>query len=291
MEQRKYESIVNIAKVRNSFNAEDFIHISEKIDGANASFMVDKNGVRHFYSRNKELSFADTLRGFVIWADANIKWEKVAKGFICYGEWIVQHKISYNDEVKNTFVLFDVYDIVNDKYFSPDGVKRVANTIGVKTPECFYYGSYQGLEHIKQFVGMSSITEKGEGVVVRNVTQGFKCKWVREDFSEVKSPKQPKLPNENDLKVAVLIEQLLTQPRVEKILYKGLDEGVYDSFDTSNFGSIMKYMGNNVVEDIVKEESDMIPNELLEGFSKSAKKRVPIMVKEAINNILLKEGK
>lgn len=289
MEQRKYESIVNIAKVRNSFDEEDFIHISEKIDGANASFMVDENGIRHFYSRNKELSFNDTLRGFVIWADANIQWENVAKGFICYGEWIVQHKISYNDEVKNKFVLFDVYDIGNEKYLSPDAVKRVANAIGVKTPECFYYGIYQGLEHIKQFVGMSNISEKGEGVVVRNVTQGFKCKWVREDFSEVKSPKQPKLPNENDLKVSMLIEQLLTCPRVEKILYKGLDEGIYGSFDSHNFGAIMKYMGNNVVEDIVKEEYDMIPNELLEVFVKSVKKRIPIMVKKVINNIVSKE--
>lgn len=289
MEQRKYESIVNIAKVRNSFNAEDLIHISEKIDGANASFMVDENGVRHFYSRNKELSFADTLRGFVIWADANIKWENVANGFICYGEWVVQHKISYNEDVKNTFVLFDIYCIETNRYLSPDAVKRIADFIGVKTPECFYYGSYQGLEHIKQFVGMSNITEKGEGVVIKNITQDFKCKWVREDFSEVKSPKQPKLPNENDLKVSMLIEQLLTYPRVEKILYKGLDEGTYDSFDTSNFGSIMKYMGNNVVEDIVKEESDMIPNELLEDFVKSAKKRIPIMTKEVINQILVNE--
>lgn len=289
MEQRKYESIPNIAKVRNNFNSGDFIHISEKIDGANASFMVDENGERHFYSRNKELSFSDTLRGFVIWADTNIQWEKVAKGFICYGEWVAQHKITYDDEVKNTFVLFDVYDIANEEYFSPDGVKRVANTIGVKTPECFYYGAYQGLEHIKQFIGMSNIAEKGEGVVIKNITQDFKCKWVREDFSEVKSVKQPKIPSADDLKISMLMEQLLTPPRVEKILYKGLDEGAYDSFDVSNYGAIMKYMGNNVVEDIIKEESDIIPNELIEGFAKSSKKKIPIMVKGIINKMLVEE--
>lgn len=282
MEQRKYESISGIHKVSNKgFNQGDIIHISEKIDGANASFMIDDDGVKHFFSRNKELVDGDTLRGFTIWAEKNIKWDKVHKGFIFYGEWIVQHKVVYNDNIKNTFKLFDIWDIKEGKYLNPYAVKRIAeDLLRISTPDCFYEGEYQGLEHIKQFVGMSNITEKGEGVVIRNLTQGIKAKWVREDFSEVKAVKQPKMQN---LQALSLIEQFLTLPRIEKFIYKGLDENTYDSLDVKNYGAIMKYLAEYVIKDIIDEEEDEIPNECLADFIKISKKRIPPMARQILD--------
>ncbi|MGL5984576.1 MAG: hypothetical protein ACRCZ1_04865, partial [Cetobacterium sp.] len=66
MEIRKYDSIPNIYKVSDGLLAVgDIIHVSEKIDGANASFRMDDSGVVHYYSRNTKLSEDNGLRGFV----------------------------------------------------------------------------------------------------------------------------------------------------------------------------------------------------------------------------------
>lgn len=281
MEQRKYESISGIHKISNSgFDKGDIIHISEKIDGANASFMIDECGARHFFSRNKELIDGDTLRGFTVWAEKNICWDMVGKGYIYYGEWIVQHKIVYNDDVKNTFRLFDIWDIENECYLLPEQVLEESKHLGLYTPDCFYYDEYQGLEHIRQFVGMSNISKSGEGIVIKNTTKGFKCKWVREDFRETKAVKQPKVQN---LQVLSLVESFLTLPRIEKFIYKGLDEDVYNSLDVKNYGAIMKYLSEYVIDDIIKEEGDEIPNDILSDFIKICKKRTPAMARKILD--------
>lgn len=281
MEQRKYESICGVHKISNSgFEKGDIIHISEKIDGANASFMIDDDGVKHCFSRNKELLDGDTLRGFTIWLDENIYWGAVGKGYIYYGEWIVQHKIVYNNNVKNTFRLFDIWDIKNERYLLPEQVFEEAKHLGLYTPDWFYYGEYQSLSHMGSFVGISNIAEKGEGIVIRNLTKDFKCKWVREDFRETKPAKQPK---EQNLKILTLIESLLTPARVEKFIYKGLDENVYDSLETKNYGNIMKYLSSEVINDIINEERDLIQDDCLAEFIKACKKRTPLVARRILD--------
>ncbi|MGL4425283.1 MAG: RNA ligase family protein, partial [Cetobacterium sp.] len=127
MEIRKYDSIPNIYKVSDGLLAVgDIIHVSEKIDGANASFRMDDSGIVHYYSRNTKLSEDNGLRGFVSWCEENVEYEEVRSGYIFYGEWVVRHKINYTAEIANTFVLFDIYNAEEDKYLNPVSVEIIA---------------------------------------------------------------------------------------------------------------------------------------------------------------------
>lgn len=280
---RKYESIMGIHKVSNKFfNEGDFIHVSEKIDGANASFKLTEDGVIHFYSRNNELLNGDTLRGFVPWCLDNLKKENLRVGYIYYGEWIVRHKIKYSEEIENTFMLFDVYSVKDEGYLTTRSVEIIANEIGVKTPKKLYEGFYISLEHLRQFVGFGEYCDKGEGIVIRNCSNYTKCKWVREDFIETKPVKQPKKQNPEILS---LIESLLTKARVEKAIHKGLDENIYPDLSQTNYGHIMKHLGRYVIKDIIQEEKDVIPNKLEDEFVKIAKKKIPYIARQILDSI------
>ncbi|MGL5750376.1 MAG: RNA ligase family protein [Paraclostridium sp.] len=153
MEIRKYESIPNIYKVSDKFlKVGDLIHVSEKIDGANASFRKDESGKMHYYSRNSKLEDDYGLRGFVEWCNENLDKDWIKPNYIFYGEWVVRHKIKYSEEIENTFVLFDVYDVEENEYVTTSTVKYIANRLGLKTPKKLYDGEYISLEHLQQFV-------------------------------------------------------------------------------------------------------------------------------------------
>ncbi|MGL5750375.1 MAG: hypothetical protein ACRCXT_07605 [Paraclostridium sp.] len=64
-----------------------------------------------------------------------------------------------------------------------------------------------------------------------------------------------------------------------------MDDGEYNSFDKSNFGNIMKYCGINVPDDILKENKELIPPSIIGEFVKYTKSRVPVIVREVINNM------
>lgn len=113
-EMRKYESIVRASRVISHFNTTDDIDVTEKIDGANASFLFDKSGLR-FFSRNQEILGDTTFHGFVPFIKdkiANSNLSDIAfmykEQYIFYGEWVVKHKVNYKDGIKNTFILFDI---------------------------------------------------------------------------------------------------------------------------------------------------------------------------------------
>ncbi|MGL4425481.1 MAG: RNA ligase family protein, partial [Cetobacterium sp.] len=199
--------------------------------------------------------------------------------YIFYGEWVVRHKINYTAEIANTFVLFDIYNAEEDKYLNPVSVEIIAEKTGLKTPKKLYYGEYISLKHLEQFVGVGEHCDKGEGIVIRNWSNSTMCKWVREDFREERPVKQPK---EHDSIVVELFEALCTEARIEKVLHKGLDEGIYKSFDQSNFGKMMGYCSNAVVADAIKENSEVIPVDKLDEFVKYSKKRIPNVVKEIL---------
>lgn len=280
---RKYESIISIHKVSDRFfNKGDIIHVSEKIDGANASFKLDQEGVLHFYSRNMELTGGDSLRGFVEWISNHVKNREIMQDVIYYGEWVVKHKIDYPSSVANTFVLFDMFDTNTRTYFNQSTVMSVAEILDIRTPKVFYYGEYTNLEDIRKYVGVSEFVENGEGIVIKNETTKEKTKWVREDFRETKPIKQPKQSN---LIVMSIVESIITEARVEKLIYKGVDEGVYQNLDKNNLGCIMKFLGCRVIDDVLEEEQEIIPEDIRDEVIKMSKKRIPYIARCILNNI------
>lgn len=301
-EIKKYTDIIRYGKngTQDVLNKNDYITITEKIDGANASFTYDEQsdiGVTA-YSRNNPIDSNNTLRGYYGWIVENIVpiKEQLNKNYRYFGEWLVSHKVVYKPEQYQNFYMFSIWDEESQQYLSDDIVKSEANRLGLKTTTYFYEGQFLSFEHIMSFVGKSErILEPntGEGVVVKNVNykdrygnQMF-VKLVSEKFAEVQKQKLPKNPCVASEYLDV-INAIVTKPRVEKLINKFVDEGLLgEDYGIENIGTILKHISNRIYEDVQKEESEIINNIEETILIKNIQKSMPKIVK----GILLEQGK
>lgn len=300
-EIKKYTSIIRYGKLSTAdiIKEGDIISISEKVDGANASFTRDCEnplGVT-CYSRNNTLGIGNTLRGFYDWVTNNIVpiKEELNPNFRYIGEWTCPHKVKYKEEYTNVFLLFSIWDEEKEQYLSDEIVISEAERLGLKTVEYFYYGEFISYEHMQTFIGKSNITEipdTGEGIVVKNADyfdrfgkQVF-VKLVSESFAELQPQKLPKNPNIYEKEIAI-IKTVLTKPRVEKIIYKLIDENVLtkEEIVIENMGKLIKLLGNKVYEDIMKEESETLCNFEEKFIKKQIGKIIPYLLKEILIEI------
>lgn len=299
---KKYMSIVRYGKsgTQDIVKEGDHISITEKIDGANASFTLDNGnslGVS-CYSRNKQLDELDRLRGFYDWINNNIIpiKEKLNPNYRYIGEWLCSHKIQYKQDAYYNFYLFSIWDEETEQYLHDSVIKNEAMRLGLKTPQYFYEGEYISFEHLMSFVGKSDLTlepNTGEGIVVKNVNytdrfgkQVF-VKLVSERFAEVQKQKLPKNPNKDNAFITS-VKSVLTKARVEKLLYKLLDEQlIAEDYSIGDMGNILKLLNNRVIEDITKEEFEIIENIEDSTLKRIIGKSLPTVLKE----ILKEQGK
>lgn len=296
-EIKKYTDVIRYGKscTQGVIQEGDIISITEKIDGANASFRLDSTnplGVS-CYSRNRPLDEDNTLSGFYGWVNENILpiKEKLNSNYIYFGEWLLKHKVQYKAEYYKNFYLFSVWDVINEQYLSDDIVISEAKRLGVTTVPYKYVGQYISFEHLMSFVGQSEMTETpntGEGVVVKNVSYFDKynkqcfVKLVSEKFAEVQKQRLPKNPNVTNRLIPV-IKSVLTKPRVEKLLFKLVDEGLLkEDYNITDMGVILRALGNKVYEDIMKEESDLFIEFDKDEIKRGIGKNTPQVVKEIL---------
>ena len=298
-EIKKYMSIERYGKAstQDVIKEGDYITITEKIDGSNASFCLDNEnplGVS-CYSRNQPLTEENRLRGHYDWIINNITpiKEKLNPNYRYIGEWLVSHKVVYKEDAYYNFYLFSIWDEKNEQYLHDDIVKAEAKRLGLKTPEYFYEGEYISFEHLMSFVGKSNLTlepNTGEGVVVKNVNytdrfgkQVF-VKLVSEKFAEVQKQKLPKTPNKDNAFTSA-IQSVLTKARVEKLLYKLLDEQIIDEdYGIEDMGNLLKLLGSRVYDDICKEEFETIQDIEVGLVTRTIGKKLPVILKEILKD-------
>ena len=76
---------------------------------------------------------------------------------------------------------------------------------------------------------------------------------------------------------------VLTKPRVEKIIYKLVDEEILPKdYNIENMSLILRSLGNKVYEDIIKEESDIFSEYDQDMVKKCVGKNTPQIVKEIL---------
>lgn len=270
-EIKKYTNIVRLGhrSTAGVLNEGDYITITEKIDGANASFVLNEDGGVDCFSRNSKVTEENTLRGYFEWVKQNIKPELLNPRYRYFGEWLVPHKIVYKPEYYSNFYLFNVYDEELQEYLADDVMRSEAVRLGIKTVPLFYEGIYISFEHLMSFVGKSDMAvNHGEGVVVKNVSYKDRygkqlfVKLVHEGFIEVQKQKAPKDPNRPTTIEQEFANECLTKARVDKLLYKLVDEGVLNAeFGIEDMGVILKNLGSRLYDDILKEESDSLPED------------------------------
>lgn len=271
------------------FTVGDPIIIQEKLDGANAS--IKREGIRLLaFSRNQELSEENTLRGFYEWVQT-LSIDDFQEGFVYFGEWLVHHKLHYGEEAMNQFYLFDIYDIHNQTYLHPTDFRSLI-PLYIKQVPVLYDGPYQSDEHLQSFVGNTMFSiQAGEGIVIKNTAyrnrygnQKF-VKWVTDSFAEKANEKKQKAPKK--CKEREIAQLYITPARVEKMLYKMVDEGIVpEMYGRQEMGIIMKNIVSRLYEDVLKEESDELP-EVLDSnlFQKEIGKIAAITIKKQLEKI------
>ena len=298
-EIKKYTDVIRYGKSSTNgvLQEGDIISVTEKFDGSNSSFRLDETNPLGIscYSRNKPLDEHNTLSGFYNWVVENIEpiKDELNPNYIYYGEWLVKHKVVYKDECYKNFYMFSIWDIEKEQYLSDETVISEAERLRLITTNYFYRGKFISFEHLMSFVGKSDMTlepNTGEGIVVKNVNyldnhgkQMF-VKLVSEKFAEVQKQKLPKNPN-IDSPVIELVKSVLTKPRVEKIMYKLVDEGLLkEDYAIEDMGLILRSLGSSVYDDIMKEESDLFVEYEEDKIKKICGKNLPNIVK-----LILKE--
>ena len=199
---------------------------------------------------------------------------------ILFGEWLVSHTVVYPDDKYKNAYFYDLYNLEEQRYLNQDEVESIIHQLGLIYVPVFYKGEFQSWDHLKQFVGRTNLGgEYGEGIVIKNMTRlndpntrlPFYTKIVCDNFAEKKSVKkfdEEKL--EKRAKLQDLVESIVTEGRVHKLVNKMVDDGIIpENWDEHNMSTIAKNIGKDVYYDCVKEEKDIV-DQVGETFGKLA---------------------
>lgn len=296
---KKYKDIERLKdKYAPAFKAGEHITITEKIDGANASIVVNEDGTLTACSRRNELDQNNTLQGFydfVQTLDASIVSAALTSRYILFGEWLVKHTIRYPEDKMKQFYVFDVYDTETEQYMPWDFTKQIAEFIGLKTVPLFYDGPFISWEHIYSFVGKTEMGGEptGEGVVIKsqdrldNKFSGTPeyVKIVAKEFSEVHQSKPQKEIDPEKVAARQAAEDLaatiVTARRVEKSIQKLVEDGIVpEDWDEKSLGVIAKHLPRAVYNDCVKEEPETVAQ--IENFGKICGSLTMKLAREAV---------
>lgn len=282
---RKYIDIERLKeKYVSAFKVGEHITITEKIDGANASIIVNEDGTLTACSRRNELNQDNTLQGFynfVQTLDVSIVSAALTTRYILFGEWLVKHTIRYPEDKMKQFYVFDVYDTETEQYMPWEFTKQIAEFIGLKTVPLFYDGLFISWEHIYSFVGKTEMGGEptGEGIVIKsqdrldNKFSGTPeyVKIVAKEFSEVHQSKPQKEIDPEKLAAKQAAENLaatiITHRRIEKQIQKLIEDNIIsEDWDEKSLGTIAKHLPRAIYDDCVKEEPEIVAQ--IENFGK-----------------------
>ena len=282
---KKYKDIERLKdKYAPAFKAGEHITITEKIDGANASIVVNEDGTLTACSRRNELNQNNTLQGFydfVQTLDASIVSAALTSRYILFGEWLVKHTIRYPEDKMKQFYVFDVYDTETEQYMPWDFTKQIAEFIGLKTVPLFYDGPFISWEHIYSFVGKTEMGGEptGEGVVIKsqdrldNKFSGTPeyVKIVAKEFSEVHQSKPQKEIDPEKVAARQAAEDLAATIVTARRITKGLEKFIEDAlipvdWDEHDMSTIARNLPRAIYNDCLKEESETVSQ--IENFGK-----------------------
>jgi len=171
--------------------------VEEKLDGANLGFSLDARGQVQAQNRGQYLQppFAGQFARLPDWlAHAGDRVELalldlMATPVILFGEWCAaRHSLGY-DRLPDWFILFDVYDKIQGRFWSVQRRNALAETYGFATVPRLYEG-LATLDQLKALLKETlSCYRSGslEGVVIRHDSADWceaRAKLVRPDFTQ-----------------------------------------------------------------------------------------------------------
>lgn len=280
-----YPKSVALDKVEQALEGK-VVRIEEKIDGSNVGIhKVDDELILQSRNLILDKDKPGSFSKFVAWVkehEAGLL-EYMHDGELWYGETVGMGKLRYPNAPP--FILFDIL------HASKEWSKRAHFPPNIDINIPLYVGLYQGIEHVRSFLGPSQYNgaiEK-EGVVVKatNVTLSYTnkttgetmfytepllvAKLVREDYKEVKAPVS-NLANVAD-PLDKIAESVVTSARVDKAIQRLEEEGRYDRDKPHQLIPI-------VAKDVHDEEQDLIKDLLFQAYWKSLTRKMAALTVE-----------
>lgn len=263
-----------------AFEPGDFIQISTKIDGANASMSFDETtGKLEVFSRTNLLTEPGALRGFYDYIKTKVeplveKWDGY-KDLVFFGEWCISHTVQYNKDWYNKWRIYDIYGKKTGTYLPQDFVKKMCNMLGLEYIEVLYEGPFISWDHCRSFIGKSTAYGPAqEGIVIKNQTKlnaekpggPVYIKIVDEKFKEHMENKGHKARQPEDPEVTAakrkaeeLMATVITEARVKKLICKFIDDGILPvELTPKDMGTCMKNLPKRLFEDLLKEEPAVV---------------------------------
>ena len=285
----------------NAFKVGDTISITEKVDGSNASITYNaETNTLDAFPRKHKLDFANTLDGFWNFAQQlDVEKFKDLDGKVCFGEWLRRNKIVYAAENMHKWYVYSIFDKATDRWLAQEDVKEFCRTHDLIYVHELYYGPFISWEHCRGFMNSPQYGDRQEGIVIRNlsamernadITYDEKnphiLKIVNDDFKEsMKTRIRVVDPEKEQAKAEAteMLQGIVTQRRVEKMLLKLRDEGILpDNIRPEDMGLVAKNLPNRMYEDCMKEEP-----EIMQACGEMGTKLFTGVVMQVARNIVL----
>ncbi|MBR4314906.1 MAG: RNA ligase [Lachnospiraceae bacterium] len=276
---REQDEIIGEGLVKRSnataFKVGDLISITEKVDGSNASiaYNAETNELDAF-SRRQKLAADNTLNGFFDFVKhLDVEKFKDMGTKICFGEWLIKNKIVYSAENMRKWYVYSIFDTATENWLPQEDVKEFCRTHDLIYVHELYYGPFISWEHCRSFMNSPKYGDRQEGIVIRNLSELERnpiydernphiLKIVNDDFKEsMKTRVRIVDPAKEQAKAETteMLEGIVTQRRVEKMLLKLRDEGVLpENLRPEEMGLIAKNLPDRVYEDCLKEEPEIM---------------------------------
>jgi len=244
---------------------DDVIVVEEKYDGANFRFMIN-NGQIIFGSRNREIDENDSSVKNFLGAIEYIKNKlksmkkevlKKYNGYVFFGENMVKHTLNYDWDKIPRFIAYDIYDIKVDRFLDWKETKRIFENLGfkfakiisiVKACEFQTLQINDNLVPVTEYPPKTNPNQKAEGIVFKNYNKQMFAKYVRNQFKEQNRIVFGVSKKFTQDYAEYLIAKYCTNPRIEKTVFKLVDEGMKLEM------SMMKRLPSEVYFDIWEEE-------------------------------------
>lgn len=253
-----------------AFEVGDIISITEKVDGSNASIRYDvETGTLCAFSRRLPLTPTTTLTGFYNYVQTlNPDDYKDTPQYTIFGEWLIKHKIKYNDENMKKWYVYSIYDNDKSVWLPQDEVKAFAKSHNLIYVHELYVGPFVSWEHCKSFCNSPIYGDRQEGVVIRNLTKladpnnrfPHILKIVNEDFAESKKVKEvDPIKEAEKAKAFELMSGIVTRNRVEKLIFKLREDNIIPAvIAPTDMKTVAQNLPKLAYADCMKEEPEIM---------------------------------
>ena len=158
--------------------------VTEKIDGANTGILrvdgktfLQKKGSNADYS-HPQFSFFQNE-----WYYKNKhKIDMLPDNIVVYGELMRCVHTVYYDKLPDWFLVFDIFDMKQNKYLKWEEIEKVCKKVGLFTVPFLYEGKLKKNDILKYLNKKSKFGDVVEGVVVKNYYKQVRGKYVKPEF-------------------------------------------------------------------------------------------------------------